>query len=182
MQRGDKILPADLMQGIKAPPADGSFVPVQSSGTSQAMSLAASRPVPQQQMRPPGQARLSCPALAFPKRYHPTEPLNSSQRLGTCAPCHYARTLMPLQWMTVLGLMPHVNTPLCVQVASRVASQPVAAQGALQGQARPQMAMQYIPQQQAPMLEVSHSSTCMIHMQAATCLSTLCDAALTEAC
>ena len=42
-----------------------------------------------------------------------------------------------------------------MQVASRVAAQPVAAQGALMSQARPQMAMQYAPQQQVPMLEVS---------------------------
>ena len=53
MQRGDKILPADLMQGIKAPPSDGSFVPVQGGAIS--ASLPTSRPVAQQ-MRPPGQA------------------------------------------------------------------------------------------------------------------------------
>jgi len=54
VQRGDKILPADLMQGIKAPPADGSFVPVQGNGSLHATS-AASRPMTQP-MRPPGQA------------------------------------------------------------------------------------------------------------------------------
>jgi len=43
------------------------------------------------------------------------------------------------------------------QVASRVAPQAATAQGALLGQARPQMAMQYTPQQQLPVLEVSFS-------------------------
>ncbi len=42
------------MQGIKAPPADGSFVPVQGTGSLHATS-AASRPMTQP-MRPPGQA------------------------------------------------------------------------------------------------------------------------------
>ncbi|DBA85268.1 TPA: hypothetical protein ACH3X2_005964 [Trebouxia sp. C0005] len=88
IKRGDKILPADLMQGIKAPPADGSFVPLQGTASS-----AASRPMTQP-MRPPG------------------------------------------------------------QVASRVAPQAASAQGALLGQARPQMALQYTPQQQLPVLEV----------------------------
>ena len=41
-----------------------------------------------------------------------------------------------------------------MQVASRVLPQPQASQGALVGQARPQMATQYTPQQQAPVLEV----------------------------
>ena len=47
------------------------------------------------------------------------------------------------------------------QVASRVAPQAASAQGALLGQARPQMAMQYVPQQQLPVLEVSFSATSM---------------------
>lgn len=44
-----------------------------------------------------------------------------------------------------------------MQVAARVLPQPLASQGALVGQARPQMATQYIPQQQAPILEVGDS-------------------------
>ncbi len=54
VQRGDKTLPANLMQGITAPPADGSFVPMQGNGSFHATS-AESRPMTQP-MRPPGQA------------------------------------------------------------------------------------------------------------------------------
>lgn len=52
LQRGDKILPADLMQSIKAPPTDGSFVPAQAGAIAQ---VPAARPVPQA-VRPSGQA------------------------------------------------------------------------------------------------------------------------------
>ena len=51
LQRGDKILPADLMQSIKAPPADGTFVPAQAAALSQAPAM---RPVLQPAM-PTGQ-------------------------------------------------------------------------------------------------------------------------------
>ncbi|KAL3163170.1 hypothetical protein ABBQ32_009578 [Trebouxia sp. C0010 RCD-2024] len=89
IKRGDKILPADLMQSIKAPPADGTFVPAQAAALSQA----------------------------------PARPM----------------------------LQPALPTG---QVAPRVLPQPQASQGALVGQARPQMATQYIPQQPAPVLEM----------------------------
>ena len=42
-----------------------------------------------------------------------------------------------------------------LQVTARVSTQPVASQGVLVNQARPQMATQYTPQQASPMLEVS---------------------------
>ena len=54
VQRRDKILPANLMQGITAPPADGSFVPVQGNSSFHATS-AESHPMTQP-MRPPRQA------------------------------------------------------------------------------------------------------------------------------
>lgn len=48
------------------------------------------------------------------------------------------------------------------QVASRVALQAATAQGALLGQAGPQMVLRYMPQQQLPVLDVSFSTTLML--------------------